>query len=142
MKTRLWPAPPPPPPKKKKKKKKKTGLKYTGYWHQGEWSPESKKDLLLLSFFIDYLQGSNGHWKMKVVMEKSWNMKNWPKAMEVCDQSWNLTNLAPESYQICTFFATFEKLSIDVGSVHFSTFSAKCHKYEMKMRDCHKKIGK
>ena len=62
--------------------------------------------------------------------------------MEFCDQSWNFTNVAPESYQICTFFATTEKLSIDVGSLHFPMFSAKCHKYEMKMRDRHKKIGK
>ena len=25
-------------------------------------------------------------WKMKVVMEKSWNMKNLPKVMKFCDQ--------------------------------------------------------
>ena len=30
-----------------------------------------------------------------MVMEKSWNMKNWPKVMEFCDQSWNFTNFAP-----------------------------------------------
>ena len=33
-------------------------------------------------------QGSNRDWKtwrMKMVMEKSWNMKNWPKVMEICD---------------------------------------------------------
>ena len=26
---------------------------------------------------------------MKMVMEKSWNMKNWLKVMEFCAQSWN-----------------------------------------------------
>ena len=26
--------------------------------------------------------------KMKMVMEKSWNMKNWPKVMDFCDRSW------------------------------------------------------
>ena len=25
-----------------------------------------------------------------MVMEKSWNMKNWPKIMEFCYQSWNV----------------------------------------------------
>ena len=46
-------------------------------------------------------QGSHGGWKIwkvKMVMEKSWNMKNWPKVMEFCDQSWNFTNFAPELY--------------------------------------------
>ena len=43
-------------------------------------------------------------WKMKMVMEKSWNMKNWPKVMEFCLQSWNFTNFAPKMYQICVFF--------------------------------------
>ena len=45
------------------------------------------------------IQGSHRDWKtwkMKVVMEKSWNMKNWPKVIEFCDQSWNFTNFAPE----------------------------------------------
>ena len=31
----------------------------------------------------------------KMVMEKSWNMTNWPKVMEFCYQSWNFTNFAP-----------------------------------------------
>ena len=35
-------------------------------------------------------------WKMKMVMEKSWNMKNWPEVVEFCDQSWNFTNFDPE----------------------------------------------
>ena len=37
---------------------------------------------------VDFRQGSQGDWKTwKMVMEKSWNMKNWPKVMEFCDQS-------------------------------------------------------
>ena len=46
------------------------------------------------------MQGSHGDWKtwkMKIVMEKSWNMNNWPKVMEFCHQSWNCTKL----YHIC-----------------------------------------
>ena len=58
-------------------------------------------------------------WKMKMVMEKSLNMKNWPKVMEFYDQSWNFTNFNPELYQICMSFATTKKLSIDVESLIF-----------------------
>ena len=43
--------------------------------------------------------------KMKMVMEKSLNMKNLPKVMEFCDQSWNSTNFAPKFYQICIFLS-------------------------------------
>ena len=57
-----------------------------------------------------------------MVMEKSCNINNWPKVMEFCDQSWNFTNFAPEFYQICTFFATIKKLSIDVKGQLFQTF--------------------
>ena len=63
---------------------------------------------------------------MKMVMEKSWNMRNWPEVMEFYDQSWIFTNFAPELYQICMLFATTTKLSIDVESPHFLMFSAKC----------------
>ena len=48
-----------------------------------------------LSVPLHSSQGSHrdwNTWKMKVVMQKSWNMKNWPKVMEFCDQSWNFTN--------------------------------------------------
>ena len=72
------------------------------------------------------LQGSHGDWKtweIKMVMEKSW--KNWPKVMEFCDQSWNFTNFAPKFYQICIFFVTAKKLSSNLESPHFQTFSAK-----------------
>ena len=60
-------------------------------------------------------------------------MTNWPKVMEFCDQSWNFTNFAPELYQICNFLVTTKKLSSDLESPHFLTFS-------VKRREC--KIGK
>ena len=31
-------------------------------------------------------------------MEKSWNIRNVPKVMEFCFQSWNFTHFAPELY--------------------------------------------
>ena len=54
--------------------------------------------------------------------------------MEFCDQSWNLINFAPQLDQICTFFATTKKLSIDIKSPHFPTFSAKCRQYKIEKR--------
>ena len=47
---------------------------------------------------------------MKMAMEKSWNMKNWPKVMEYCAQSCNFTNFAPKLCQICIFLTTAKKL--------------------------------
>ena len=67
-------------------------------------------------------QGSHGDWKtwkMKMVVEKSWNMKNWPKVIEFCAQSWNFTNFANKLYQICIYLATTKKLSSDLESPHF-----------------------
>ena len=65
---------------------------------------------------------------MKMVKEKSCNMKNWPKVIEFCDQSWNLPILSPN----CTiFFVTTNKLSHDLENPHFWTFSAKCLECEM-----------
>ena len=71
------------------------------------------------------IQGSHGDWKtwkMKMVMEKSCNMKNWPKIMEFCDHSWNYANFVPKFYQICV---TAKKLSRNLESPHFLTLSAK-----------------
>ena len=68
-----------------------------------------------------------------MVMEKSWNMKNWSKVMEFCDQSWNFTNFAPKFYQFCIFVVTAKQLSSNLKSQPFLMFSAKC-------REC--KIGK
>ena len=82
-----------------------------------------------------------------MVMEKSWNMKICPKVMEFCYQSSNFvishqifTNFAPELHQICTFFATTKKLSINVESLHFQTISAKHRKCKIEKRDSHGKI--
>ena len=44
-------------------------------------------------------------------MERLWNMKNWPKVMEFCDQSWNFTNFVTEFYQNCILLVTTKKLS-------------------------------
>ena len=75
----------------------------------------------------------------EMVMEKSWNIKNWPKVMKCCDQSWIFTNFAPELYLNCTFFSTTKKLSIHVENPHFPTFPAKCRKYKINKRDGHEK---
>ena len=56
-------------------------------------------------------QGSHRDWRMVMVMEKSWIMKNWQKVVEFCDQSWNFTSFAPEFYQICALSADIKKLS-------------------------------
>ena len=55
-------------------------------------------------------------WNMKMVMEKSRNMKTWPKVMAFCDQSWSFTNFAHRFYQICMFFVTAKKLSSNLES--------------------------
>ena len=56
-----------------------------------------------------------------MVMEKSLNMRNWPKDMEC-------------------FFATSKKLSVNVESLHFPMFSAICRKFKIKKRDSHGKL--
>ena len=62
--------------------------------------------------------------------------------MEFCHQSWNFTNFAPKLYEICSSFATTEKLSICVESLHFPVFSAKCREYKIEKRDGHVKLRK
>ena len=90
-----------------------------------------------------HTQGSDGDWKtlkMKLVMEKSWNMKNWPEVMEFCDS-------VMEFYQFCPhfvlnlyfFWVTTKKLGRDLESLHFRSFSAKCHKFKIRERDGHGK---
>ena len=63
-----------------------------------------------------------------MVMEKSWNMQNWPKVMEFCYESWNFTNFATKVHEVCMFLATTEKLSTHVESPQFPQFSMKCRK--------------
>ena len=67
-------------------------------------------------------------------------MKNWPKVMEFCDQSWNFTNYAPKIYQFCMFFVTAKKLSSNLESPHFPMFSAKCCECKIGKRDGRGKI--
>ena len=73
-------------------------------------------------------QGSHGDWQtweMKMVMEKSWNMKNWPKIMEFCAHSWRVTNFASQIVPNLDCLATIKKLSSDLESPHFPTFFRK-----------------
>ena len=70
-----------------------------------------------------------------MVMEKSWNMRDWPKVMEFCDQLWSFTNFAPKFYHILMFFATAKKLSSILESPHFLMFSAKCRECKIVKRD-------
>ena len=67
------------------------------------------------------------------------NMKNWPKVMEFCDQSWNFTNFDPKFYQNCIFFVPATKLSSNLESPDFPTFSAKYCKCKIGKRDGHGK---
>ena len=74
-----------------------------------------------------------------MVMEKSWDMNNWPKVMEFCDHSWNFTNFGSRFYQICIFFVTTKKLSSDLESRYCPTFSAKCLECKFRKREGHGK---
>ena len=56
---------------------------------------------------IDCVQGSHRDWKtwkLNMVMEKSWSMKDCQEVMEFCDQKGDFTNFASEFYQIYVFF--------------------------------------
>ena len=66
-------------------------------------------------------------------------MKNWPKVMEFCDQSWNFTNFAPKFDQICMFFVTGKKLSSNLESPLFPMFSTKCRECNIGKRNGHGK---
>ena len=43
-------------------------------------------------------------WKMKMVMEKSWNMKKWPKVMEFCDSVMEFYQFCPQFVRNLIFF--------------------------------------
>ena len=47
--------------------------------------------------------------------------------MEFCDQSWNPPILLLNVTIFCAFFAHIRKFGISLESLHFLTFSAKCH---------------
>ena len=74
-----------------------------------------------------------------MVMEKSRNMKNCQKSLNLCDQSWNFTNFAPELYQIYISFITTKKLSSDLESPPFPMFSTKHCECKLWKRDGHGK---
>ena len=71
-----------------------------------------------------------------MAMEKSWYMNNLPEVMEFCDQSWNFTNFAPKFVKN---FVAAKKLSSNLESPHFPTFSAKCCECRIGKRDGHGK---
>ena len=55
----------------------------------------------------DTMQGSQRDWKtwkMKMVMERSWNMKNWPKVLEFCDSVIELYQFCPQFVLNLYFF--------------------------------------
>ena len=57
---------------------------------------------------VKLIQGSTRDritWKMKMVREKSGNMKNWANVMEFCDQTWNFNNFDPKLCQNCIFLS-------------------------------------
>ena len=85
---------------------------------------------------VYWLQGSHRDlktWKMKMVIEKSWNMKKWQKVME-------FYQFSPQF--VLNFLITTKKLSSDLESLHFLIFSAKCHKFKIEERDGHGKLKK
>ena len=67
-------------------------------------------------------------------------MKNWPKVMELCYQSWNLINFAHELYQICMFLPALRNQSIDIESPHFRMFVVKRCECKIDKRDGHGKL--
>ena len=55
--------------------------------------------------------------------------------MEFFHQPWNFTKFAPKFYQIRNFVVTTKKLSSNLESPHFPTFSAKCCKCKIRKKD-------
>ena len=89
-----------------------------------------------------YIRVSHGDWKtletlkMKVVMEKSWNMKNWPKFLITHGI---LPILPPSFIKFVFYLVTTKKLSRDLESLHFLTYSAKRRKCKIRKIDGHGK---
>ena len=108
-----------------------------GFFLHAKWS---FSDAIASTFKI---QGSHGDWttwKMKVVMEKSWNMTNWPKVMEFCYQSWNLPILSPRIVlDLYVFLSSLRNLA-SMQKAEMPTFSAKCRKCKIDKRDGHVKL--
>ena len=66
-------------------------------------------------------------------------MKNLPKVMEFYDQSWNFISFVSKFYQICIFSVAAKKLSSNLESLYFQTFSTKCPECEIRKRNGHGK---
>ena len=57
-----------------------------------------------------------------MVMEKSWNMTNWPKVIEFCVSVMEFYQFCPQHCtKFCIFLVTTRKLSSDLESLHFLT---------------------
>ena len=69
-------------------------------------------------------------------MEKSWDMKTLAKSHVILLSVLEFYKL----YQICVFFATTKKLSIDVERPYFPMFSTKCHECKIDEKDGHGKL--
>ena len=68
-----------------------------------------------------------------MVMEKSWNIRNWQKVMEFWEKLWNYTNCVPEFCQMCALFANMKKFSIGLKIPHFTQIS---RMQTMVMKNC------
>ena len=55
---------------------------------------------------------------MNIFMEKSWNMKNWPKVMEFCDSFMEFYQFCPQFVLNLYFMVITKKLSSDLESLH------------------------
>ena len=51
-----------------------------------------------------------------------------------------LYQFCPKMYQVCVIFGATKKLSIDVESLHFRTFSTKRRECKIMKRDGHEKL--
>ena len=68
-------------------------------------------------------------------------MKDWPKVWNFVISHGILSILPPKLYQICIFFlVTTRKLSSNLESLHFPTFSANCRECKTRERNGHGKV--
>ena len=115
-------------------------FKYFNYGKDGQKYTGGREVSVVLAYMC---QGSHGDWitwKMKMVMEKSWNMENWPKSHGILLSVIEFYQFCPQMYQSCMFFATTKKLTIDLESLHFATCSVKCRICKITKRDGHEKL--
>ena len=77
---------------------------------------------------------------MKVVIEKSWNLKRWQNVMELWDLLWNFTNFGPEFNKMCAFFADIKTFGISLESLTFLTFSTKMSLHRVMVMENHETV--